>query len=99
MVPPPTLADLFWDSEGMQTIRVAEKTGKDGVLHLRIAVGQPDVDFEAVVVLQPSSAAKGGAEGEATWPEGYFDRVAGSIADETFTRPPQGSHERRLELP
>lgn len=32
------------------------------------------------------------------WPEGFFERVAGSIADPTFERPPQGNTETRLPL-
>lgn len=83
----------------MQTIRVAERTGKDGVLHLRIPVGQPEADYEAVVVLQPQETAPGAAPIEHGWPAGYFEQVPGSITDETFVRPPQGEYEKRLELP
>lgn len=82
----------------MQTIRVAERTGKDGVLHLRIPVGQPDADYEAVVVLQPQGTSSGTASTEQGWPPGYLEHVPGSITDETFVRPPQGEYERRLEL-
>lgn len=32
------------------------------------------------------------------WPEGYFERTAGSITDPTFVRPPQGEAETRLPL-
>jgi hypothetical protein len=38
----------------MQTIRVLERTGADGTLSLRIPLGQPETEFEVVVV--PSSA-------------------------------------------
>ena len=83
----------------MQTIRVTERTGKDGILHLRIPVGQPEADYEAVVVLQPQGTAPGAAATEQGWPAGYFEQVPGSITDETFVRPPQGDYEKRLELP
>ncbi|MGM0487758.1 MAG: hypothetical protein ACQESR_13490 [Planctomycetota bacterium] len=83
----------------MQTIRVEERTGKDGILHLRIPVGQPEADYEAVVVLQPQGTAPGAAPVEEGWPAGYFEQVPGSITDETFVRPPQGEYEKRLELP
>ena len=81
----------------MQTIRVAERTGKDGILHLRIPIGQPEADYEAVVVLQPQDASSATAS-EQGWPAGYFEQVPGSITDETFVRPPQGEYEKRLEL-
>jgi len=32
------------------------------------------------------------------WPEGYFERTAGSITDPTFVRPPQPEAEIRLPL-
>ncbi len=72
----------------MQTIRVREKTGKDGSLHLNIPVGKPDSEFDVLVVLQP--AANGETTAERGWPTGYFESTYGSIADESFSRPPQG---------
>jgi hypothetical protein len=35
---------------------------------------------------------------ELGWPPGYFEQTAGAIQDETFTRPPQGEVEKRLEI-
>jgi len=74
----------------MQTVRVTERTGKDGVLHVRIPLGMPDEDFDVVVVVQPKQPESAAATPEQRgWPAGYFD-LAGSINDETFVRPPQG---------
>jgi hypothetical protein len=39
----------------MQTIRLLEKTDKDGTLSLRIPLHQPDSEFEVVVVVQPKT--------------------------------------------
>ena len=89
----------FGKDQAVQTIQVAERTGKDGILHLRIPVGQPEADYEAVVVLQPQETPSGPAASERGWPAGYFEQVPGSITDETFVRPPQGEYETRLELP
>lgn len=83
----------------MKTIRLSERAGDDGVLHLRIPVGCPDAEFDAVVVLQPTDRPNDRRVGLYSWPTGYFDGVAGSITDETFDRPPQGEHDQRLELP
>jgi hypothetical protein len=78
----------------METIRVLEKTGKDGTLHLRIPLGKPDVEFEVVVILQLKAPPLTQERG---WPPGYFD-LAGSITDESFRRPPQGELPRSVDL-
>lgn len=41
----------------MQTIRLLEKTDKDGTLSLRIPLSQPDSEFEVIVVVQPKLPA------------------------------------------
>jgi hypothetical protein len=72
----------------MQTIRVLGKTGKDGMLSLRIPLGRPDAEYEVLVVVQPTTAAT--TPDERGWPPGYFEKTFGSIDDESFVRPPQG---------
>jgi hypothetical protein len=39
----------------MQTIRVLEKTDKDGTLQLRVALGKPEAEYEIVLVVQPKA--------------------------------------------
>jgi hypothetical protein len=79
----------------VQTIRVLEKTAKDGTLSLRIPLGKPDAEYEVLVVLQPMPTTTPEEHG---WPPGYFARAAGSIDDETFVRPPQGELPRPVDL-
>ena len=67
----------------MHTIQTRERTGRDGALSLRIPLGQPDTEFEVVVVVQPKSSAD-----TPRLPPGYFD-LLGSIDDETFIVHPQ----------
>lgn len=74
----------------METIRVRERTGKDGTLTLRIPLGTPDAECEIIVTVQPKTDERG-------WPLGYFD-LAGSITDETFVRHPQGELPKPVEL-
>ena len=74
----------------METIRVLEKTGKDGTLNVRIPIGKPDVECEIVVTIQPKTHERG-------WPAGYFG-LAGSITDETFVRHPQGELPKSVDL-
>jgi hypothetical protein len=83
----------------MQTIRVLEKTGKDGTLHLDIPLGKPNAEFEVVLVVQlKDMAASAGPPEERGWPPGYFENTFGSITDETFVRAPQGDLPKPLEI-
>jgi hypothetical protein len=79
----------------MQSIRVLEKTGKDGMLSLRIPLGKPEVEYQVLVVVQPRTAA---SPEERSWPPGYFEKTFGSIDDETFVRPPQGELPKPAEF-
>jgi hypothetical protein len=83
----------------MQTIRMLEKTDKDGTMHLDIPLGKPDAAFEVVLIVSPHEASANTATPEARgWPPGYFESTFGSIADETFVRPPQGELPKPVEL-
>jgi hypothetical protein len=77
---------------------VTERTGKDGVLQVRIPLGVPEAEFDVVLVVQPKGAEPSSAMPEERgWPSGYFD-LAGSIDDETFMRPPQGELPKPVEI-
>jgi hypothetical protein len=83
----------------MQTMYISEKTGSDGILHLRIPVGQANAEFDVVVMLQPKTDASALIEVSSfDWPPGYFEQTFGSITDETFVRPPQGELPNPVEL-
>jgi hypothetical protein len=82
----------------MKTIRVVEKTGKDGALLLRIPLGEPETEFDVLVVVQPQETViPTVAPEQRGWPPGYFD-LAGSITDETFVRHPQGALPKPIDL-
>jgi hypothetical protein len=80
----------------METIRVLEKTGKDGALNLRIPLDKPETNFEVVVIVQPCAPTSATAA-ERGWPPGYFD-LAGAITDETFVRQPLGEMPKPIDL-
>jgi hypothetical protein len=83
----------------MQMIRVLEKTGKDGMLCLRIPLGKADSEYEVVLVVQPrENLMAASIEQGHGWPPGYFDKTFGSIEDESFVRPPQGEPGKPVEL-
>jgi hypothetical protein len=41
----------------MRTIHATEKTASDGTLTLRVPLGQPDTEFEILLVVQPKATA------------------------------------------
>lgn len=43
----------------MQTIQIRERTNEAGTLSLTIPLGQPDTEFEVIVVVQPKTSANG----------------------------------------
>jgi hypothetical protein len=78
----------------METVRILERAGKDGILNLRIPVQSPETEYEVVIFVQPID----GPATEGGWPPGYFENTAGSIADETFVRQPQGEYSKPVNL-
>lgn len=82
----------------MQTLHVTQRTGKDGILNVRIPLGTPEADYDVVLVVQSTEVpAVLATPEERGWPPGYFD-LAGSIEDETFVRPSQGELPKPAEL-
>ena len=77
-----------------QTIETRAHTTKDGRLNLSVDVAVADADV-AVVVTVTSLAAVLPAD-ENGWPNGFFERVAGSMPD--LRRGSQGDFEERLPL-
>ena len=77
-----------------KTIETRAHTTKDGRLNLSVDVEVPDVDVAVVMTVTPVPA--GSRVDENGWPEGFFDRVAGSMPE--LRRGPQGEFEERLPL-
>jgi hypothetical protein len=69
------------------------KTDADGKLHIDLPVGLAERELEVVLVWQPQPPAPVGSPESRGWPPGFFENVAGSIDDETFVRPDQGTFE------
>ncbi|EKU97774.1 hypothetical protein Lepto7375DRAFT_7016 [Leptolyngbya sp. PCC 7375] len=42
----------------MESIKVRQRVGQDGILHLEIPVGLKDLDIEVMVIYQPVPAVK-----------------------------------------
>lgn len=74
-----------------ETIETHGHTTGDGVLNLSVNVGMPDTDVAVIVRVTPLPA-NGDVDANG-WPEGFFDRVAGSMPE--LQRAPQGQFEAR----
>lgn len=66
----------------MQTIKLDTRVGRDGILKLELPLDVSDMDVEVLVVVQRKE--------KRGWPPGYFERTAGSLADDPLQRPSQG---------
>lgn len=74
----------------MQTIKFDTRVGHDGILKLEVPLEVTDADLEVLIVVHKKE--------KRGWPEGYFERTAGSLADDPLERPAQGSYEERDAL-
>lgn len=74
----------------MQTIKLDTRVGRDGILKLELPLDVSDMDVEVLVVVQRKE--------KRGWPPGYFERTAGSLADDPLQRPSQGDYEKRDPL-
>jgi hypothetical protein len=74
----------------MQTIKLDTRVGRDGILKLELPLDVSDMDVEVLVVVQRKE--------KRGWPPGYFERTAGSLADDPLQRPSQGDYENRDPL-
>jgi hypothetical protein len=77
-----------------KTVETRAHTTKDGKLNLSVDVDVPDADVAVVVTVTPVTA--GSPVDERGWPQGFFDRVAGSMPE--LRRGSQGQYEERLPL-
>lgn len=74
----------------MNTFKLEAHVGQDGILKLELPVEITGSDIEVLVVIQRKEKRR--------WPEGYFDRTAGSLSDNPIERPSQGEYEEREPL-
>ncbi len=72
----------------METIKLYGYVDADGILKLQLPVELADQELEIYIVAPKKRA----------WPSGYFERTAGSLADDPIERPPQGNYEEREKL-
>ena len=77
----------------MTSIEVKSKVDANGVLNLSIPIGRADANQEVRVVVEPLENVLSREQ----WRQ-FVRTTAGSIADSTFQRHPQGEFEQREEM-
>lgn len=77
-----------------EVIEARGHTTREGMLNLSVNCGVADADV--AIVMHVKELAKNGDVDVNGWPEGFFDRVAGSMPE--LQRPPQGRFEERSSL-
>ena len=70
----------------------------DGTLQVAIPTGLPEADVDVLVVVRPVAAGSTRNAAPESWPEGFFDRTFGCLAEDPLVREPQLRHEAREKL-
>jgi hypothetical protein len=74
----------------MKSIHLKSRIKANGILELRVPTGLPESDVELVIVVQPiPSALQKESPEERGWLPEFFERTAGSLADDPIKRWPQ----------
>ncbi len=75
-----------------ETIETCGHTTRDGVLNLTVNVGVPDAEVSVIIRIRSIASAE--PVDDNGWPQGFFERVAGSMPE--LQRAAQGQYEERL---
>jgi len=82
----------------MVSFSVKTRVMPDGTLQVAIPTGLPDADVDVLVVVRPLAAGSTGSVPPGSWPEGFFDRTFGCLAEDPLVREPQLQPEAREKL-
>jgi hypothetical protein len=81
----------------MQTIELTQASDSAGTLHVHVPGQDPNREYRVVVLVEPKRAETQTLRDERGWPNGFFDRLAGSWQGE-FPEAPEGEFEQRSSL-
>ena len=80
-----------------ETVEFQSRVGPDGVLDLRVPLGQSEAGAEVVVTIRPLTADASKKSNSADWHR-FVEETYGSCAGLGLERQPQGEFERREGL-
>jgi hypothetical protein len=82
----------------MTSFSVKTRVKPDGTLQVAIPTGLPEADVDVLVVVRPLDAGNGIVVQSGSWPEDFFDKTYGCLAEDPLVREPQLQHEAREKL-
>jgi hypothetical protein len=82
----------------MVSFSVKTRVMPDGTLQMAIPTGLPEADVDVLVVVRPLAAGSAENAVPGSWPEGFFDKTFGCLAEDPLVREPQLQHETREKL-
>lgn len=83
----------------VKKMTVRSHTGPDGSLKIQVPTEVPETDVDVEIVIRSVGPDGRGPETEANgWPEGFLERMFGSLAGMGLERHPQGDYEERDPL-
>jgi hypothetical protein len=84
----------------MHTLRVTQRAGEDGTLHLSVPLLTPGSEYEVVVMVHSKEMEPAPAASEDLGrPPGDFESTSGSITDEAFVCPSQREMPGAVDYP
>lgn len=80
----------------METIKLTTRVDKEGNLIIKLPQNLADRYLEIILIYQHKELEKSAkTPKESDWPQGFFEKTAGCLADENLVRYPQGEYENR----
>jgi hypothetical protein len=82
----------------MVSFSVKARVKPDGSLQVAIPTGLPESDVDVLVVVRRVRAVREEGLAIDSWPEGFFERTFGCLAEDPLLRQPQLQQEAREKL-
>ena len=82
----------------MTSFSIKTRLKPDGTLQVAIPTGLPEADVDVLVVVRPLDAGGGKVAQKSSWPEEFFDKTYGCLAEDPLVREPQLQQEAREKL-
>ena len=82
----------------MAAFTVKTRVKPDGTVQVAVPTGLPETDVDVLVLIRPRKAGEENVPATGSWPEGFFDKTYGCLAEDPLVRQPQLQHEAREKL-
>ncbi|MGA2986478.1 MAG: hypothetical protein ABSG32_21980 [Terriglobia bacterium] len=82
----------------MTSFSIKTRLQPDGTLQVAVPTGLPEADVDVLVVIRPLDSGNGKVAQKSSWPEDFFDKTYGCLAEDPLVREPQLPQEARENL-